>query len=402
VRVGGRAVAATKLTPLCAFFVRGGADNEGLRHFLFENVSLSSTGTPGRTGQAATAGPTFRLSPTEATRMDGSRALRQKKLQAGFTLRTAVDQRANGWRDSTAVRTMRAAAKRVAQAGRGEGEGRTTGSLQEMGQHLQSRDAIFQDIVRVKFDARLRRWSLSAYMQRQRFEMYFINQIRALVPAKVWGPDSRVTPVLLVGDGAYRSKGFQRASCRGPRPRTNSLIRLAARALRMVLLDEFRSTRLCLYCGRDNGYAQKKTKDGRLVKNPGVMICKGSALCRNPTSRDRKSARATLAMWLAQLQEPSATGQPVVGRIGGFSRAAKLPWANDRSLWNNGFDNFTYRCGGAAQGGNDDAPASNPGFHPLFVALQKHTVRGMTGMWTQGERKAVTPNHCSRVGGMAD
>jgi hypothetical protein len=347
-----------------------------VRQTLFENKSLSHPGALNDPAHpVAKAGPSFKLLPGQMQEMDGSNQMRKKKFDAGFTPRSARDQMKNGHRDTNAVKSLRAAAKRVRRAC-GQHQGRRTGTLGEMAALLRSQDSVFEDIQRVRYAPCLRRWALTKHVATLRFEAYFMDGLRSLVPESVLrDPLCPVTPVILVGDSGFRGRfrGFGDCSFKGPRPGTNRLVRLAARVFLVILQDEFRSTRCCLYCGGDNLYAQRKNAAGKMVDNAGVVYCRGSQLCMQPMNRDRKSGGAILGMMLARQQcATDGTAPPVVFRVGAFSRAAKLPWMVQRAKAS---DNFMHRCGGAQFGGNDHAPASNPGFHPLYLALKKHTVR---------------------------
>jgi hypothetical protein len=111
------------------------------------------------------------------------------------------------------------------------------------------------------------------------------------------------------------------------------------------------------------------------------VFCKGSKDCRKLESRDAKSNRAILGTFLAKLQNVKGEGRtgkwlPTVRLAGVFSRAAKLPAVGKRNPSNDGFDNFTYRCGGSKQGGNDKAPAEHPNHAPTYVALKAYLVSG--------------------------
>jgi hypothetical protein len=131
-------------------------------------------------------------------------------------------------------------------------------------------------------------------------------------------------------------------------------------------------------CGRDNDFvAKQNTRSGGRRIDPGVVCCKGSDQCRAFESRDAKSNRAILATFLAKLQNrQSEDGKwlPTVSQVGAFGRAAKLPAVGKRAPDNDGFDNFTYRCGGSEQGGNDQAPADHQDYAPTYKALKAYLV----------------------------
>jgi hypothetical protein len=178
--------------------------------------------------------------------LDGVYALRRKKQQTGFQPRSVRDQIKHGWHDTNGVKRMRAAATRVRQAARG-GTGRNTGTLDEMATLLRAQNAVFADILTVRYAPVLRSWAFTQYTANQRFEAHVMAGIRSIVPDCIWSdPACPITPVIIAGDAGTRGphKGF--GKCRftkGPRIPTNRILRIAARVCRLILSDEFRTTR---------------------------------------------------------------------------------------------------------------------------------------------------------------
>jgi hypothetical protein len=364
--------------------------------------NLTRIGIAESDNQKAPPDATFRLSAGQAKQRSGVAALEFKRYQHGYAALSNRDKKRRARSrfkriESPEIMARREAADRIKRV-MAQSRGPCSGNPAVLLSYYISRDERYSDFVALHRAKCLRKWNFQRYRAEQSYIAWFVQKVVALKEPVQTDPSIRT--VLLVGNGmmAGRQKGFGGARFKGTRMLSVRLLRELSRKLTVILADEFRTSRCCYICSRDNE-SISMIKNGVRQANRAVQRRRGSRLCGKLASRDSKSNRAIVGLFLAKRPAPSSdsSARPdaatheitsMVDTIGCFSRAVRLQCRQFRRNYNDGADTFTHSCVDKTRAKTPHAPAATAhthtcqqreGFSPLYTATQRYLQQNRTG-----------------------